>query len=260
MAEIDWEQRVIELTEIQLQIDEHFVPDVEPSANYAGPHVVATVHAGRLSVLSASGKITREHTSETGIALLREALLARSEKVRLGIDTALGRTLTVLKLRVDHARGPSHSFVCSASINHLMPHALPAHWSALLRIFRDAAEPLGEPTASDWDRALIWAAPVDLGAVFRSGGAMRLPHIVTTIAHDGPLLLRSGQLPQPSRLYRLENGKLTCLDDNRRVELLGRGFALPCGAGTLMMYREWNEPLRVVIRESDSRGIYIQRG
>lgn len=178
----------------------------------------------------------------------------------MGVDTAIGRPLTVLTLRVDHARGASHSFARRAVINHYAPRRLPPHGSMVLRRFRDVMGHIDAGSADAWDRALKWSSPVELGALFQAGSAAGLPHVVTSIAHDGLLYLRTGQSPQPSSLYQLAGGVLTCLDDQRVIAPVERRYILPCGGGVLMLQREWQKPLRIVIRADGDRGIYVQRG
>lgn len=252
-------QLLIDSTVVQLQIDEYFIPDLAPPYDYQGPQLIAIAYAGRLATLGSTGRLVRELPPEKRAALLTAAMGAREEEVHEGVDTATGRRLTVLLLHVDHPRGLSHSFTCRAVINHHVPRALPPQWSAMLRLLRDTAGPLGGEAADAWDRALTFASPVDLGPVWGVGAPVRLPHIVTTLAHDGALYLRTGQPPQASSLYLLSDGVLTCLDDQRLVVPVDRRFVLPCGGGTLTLRREWQSPLRIVIRADDERGIYVQR-
>ena len=207
-------------TVIQLQVDEYFVPDLEPPEDYLGPHLVATAHAGRLAMLSPQGQLAREISDETMAALLQAATRARDEK----------------------------------------PHALPPNWSAVLRTMRDAAGVLGESAAEVWDRALTWTSPVEIGPVFTAGLALRLPHRVTSFAHEGALYLRTDQPPQSSSLYLFSDSALTCVDDRRVIAPSEGRFILPCGGGTLTVRREWQKPPRFVIRCNDDRGLYVQRG
>lgn len=251
---------LVTATLVQLQIDEYFVPDLGPPDDYQGPHLVATAHADRLATLGSAGRRICELPLATATTLLDAAMKARDEKIDLGVDTAIGRPLTVLTLRVDHARGAKQSFACRAVVNHYVPRALPPHWSTVLRIMRDVAGRVDAVTADAWDRALTWSSPVELGALWQVGSAVRLPHVVTSIAHDGTLYLRTGQLPQPSRLYQLAEGVLTCLDDKTVIAPVERRYILPCGGGVLMLQRQWQKPLRIVIRAEDDRGIYVQRG
>lgn len=96
--------------------------------------------------------------------------------------------------------------------------------------------------------------------------AVRTPHIVTSITHDRRLYLRTGQKPLPSSLYKLEGDTLTCMDDQRVVEPVkddehsgcSARFVLPCGGDTLTLHREWQKPLRTVLRCNDIRGLYVQ--
>lgn len=252
-------QLLIESTVVQLQIDEYFIPDLRPPEDYQGPQLVAIAHAGRLATLGSTGRLVRELSPETSVALLQAAQGAHEEVVREGYDTATGRTLTVLYLHVDHPRGLKHSFTCRAVINHHVPRALPPQWSALLRLMRDSAGLLSGEAADAWDRALTWTSPVDLGPVWLVGAPVRLPHLVTSVAHDGALYIRTGQPPQASSLYLLSEGVLTCLDDQRVIAPVNGRFVLPCGGGTLTLRREWQTPLRIVIRADDDRGIYVQR-
>ena len=257
---------MVSATRIQLQIDQYFAPDMEPPADYRGPHLIAIAHANRIVTLGSTGRIVRELPYEASAALLKTAAHARTEQIYEGHDTAPGRPITLLTLTVDHARGPAHSFMCSALINHHAPHALPPQWSALLRQMRDRFDYPDEATALDWDRALTWTSPVDLGPVWQAGKAVRTPHVVTSIAHDGRLYLRTGQKPYPSSLYKLEGGTLTCMDDRRVVPPVKDGgpgrchahFVLPCGGGTVTLHRDWEQTPRIVLRCSDIRGLYVQ--
>lgn len=251
---------LVTATVIQLQIDEYFSPDLGPPEDYQGPHLIATAHADRLVTLGSAGRCLRELPLATASALLGAAYKARDEEIQIGIDTAIGRPLTVLTLRVDHARGASHSFARRAVINHYGPRALPPQWSAVLRMLRDVMGPVDAGSADAWDRALTWSCPVELGPLWQVGTAVRLPHIVTSISHDGTLYLRTGQLPQPSSLYQLADGVLTCLDDQRVIAPVERRYILPCGGGVLTLHHEWQKPLRIVIRAAGDRGIYVQRG
>jgi hypothetical protein len=187
-------------------------------------------------------------------------------------------------LRVDHARGPSHSFASIASVNHSAPHALPGMWSTFLRTLRDAIGPIEAAHATAWDLALTWTGAFDLGPTFRHGGVVPLPHLVTSFTlDDGGVYLRTGQRPvagdpyrtmdaTPSVLYRFDEPACTLRDENSKREVpLDDGigdrshhphhrWTLPCGGGTLEFHREWQTPPRLVVRIDDpARGIYVQK-
>jgi len=149
---------------------------------------------------------------------------------------------------------------------------VPSAWSSLLRTLRDASGALPAAAGDAWDLALTWTSPIDLGSVWRAGGEIRIPHVVTAFEHDGPLFLRVGQLtpPQlpyredarPSQLYRLLDRRLVCVDDGRILEPTQDHplrWVLPCGGGVVMHHPEWRPPHRTVVRVDDlDRGIYVQ--
>ena len=92
--------------------------------------------------------------------------------------------LTTIGVRYRDPRGQAGSFAIWGTVNHAMPHALPPAWSMLLRRLRDVAGPLAEADSQAWDRALTWMAPFDLGDVWRTGGVVKLPSIVSVVASD----------------------------------------------------------------------------
>lgn len=268
-----------ELTSIELRVDEALVPDALVPIDYQGPVLVAIAHANRIVSLTPHGRVVRPLSLDLATSLAHAAALARKEHVKLGVDTAFSRTITTLRVRVDHPRGSAHSYAFAGAVNHLAPHALPEMWSALLVALRDAIGELRPDEADCWDRALTWTAPIDLGFMWHAGAAVRVPHRVTCIEPDGPLYLRTGQPGEAgapndpyrptgrgrSLLYRLEldGVSLTCLDDRRVVapDDTGLRWHLPCGGGVVMFHHEWLAPPRVVIRVDDhERGIYVQRG
>ncbi|HEY8375028.1 MAG TPA: hypothetical protein VIK91_01010 [Nannocystis sp.] len=268
-----------ELTAIELRVDENFHQDLVGPVDYQGPVLYAVAHAGRIVSLTAHGRVVRPLALDVAKVVVETAALAREEHVEPGVDTANGRTLTTLRVRVDSALGAAHSYSFSAAINHYAPRSLPAMWSALLVAMRDAIGELATDHAACWDCALTWVGPVDLGPPWHNRKAVRLPHLVTCIEPNGPLLIRSGQptapgaalapyRARPSALYRLDPATptrpvtLTCLDDHSIVspDSSGWRWQLPCGAGVVTYRHEWREPPRVVLRVDDlERGLYVQR-
>ncbi|MGE0395887.1 MAG: hypothetical protein AB7T06_04090 [Kofleriaceae bacterium] len=270
---------VAEATAIELRVDQSWHPDdlAFLPADYQGPELVAVAHANRIVSLTPYGRIVRPLSSRAASTLLDAVTLARSEQQEPGIDTALSRLITTFRIRVDHARGPSHSFSLIGAVNHMAPHALPGLWSTFLRVLRDAIGPLDAETAAAWDLALTWTGPFELGPTFKNGGVVALPHLVTALTIEDALYLRTGQLPvagdpyrtmdrTPSVLYHLDvrTGVLFDQDAKRSVEpeeVRGtQQWTLPCGGGAIALHREWKTPPRIVVRVDDpARGIYVQK-
>lgn len=274
------ETLMTELTAIELRVDEtshlddaSFIP-----LDYRGPVFLAVAHANRIVSLTEHGRVVRPLPVDLAAGLIHAAGLARREEIDLGVDTANGRTITTLRIRIDDPRGAADSYSFTARVNHCAPRALPRRWSALLVGLRDAIGELGTADAACWDRALTWAGPVDLGPAWRRRAAVRLPHLVTCVEPDGPLFIRTGQptapgapyRARPSVLYRLDPPlfghssavTLTCPDDGSVVapDDTRLRWQLPCGGGVVMYHHEWQQPPRVVIRVDDlERGIYVQR-
>jgi hypothetical protein len=260
----------VEATALRLTVEEYFVRDDLTVPAYPGPHVVAVVFAGRATSLTAGGSEVRAIDREAASELHALAARARGEDIRRGADTALGRTITRLTLQLDHARGPSHSFVAHAEINHAAPHALPPAWSALLCQWRDAFGPSRGALADAWDLALTWCGPTSLGGTWDAGRAIMAPHVVTAFATDAALYLRTGQLApdgtayrdSPSLLYHFDGRTVNCLDNRTLVEPFDdqrSRWRLPCGGATLTVHLEWGLPRRIVVRCDDARGVFIQR-
>lgn len=260
----------IEATALRLTVEEYFVRDDLTVPGYLGPHLVAAVFAGRATSLTAGGREVRAIEHEAASRLHALAAEARAEYVRPGADTAIGRTITRLTLQLDHARGAPHSFTAHAEINHAAPRALPPAWSSLLCELRDVFGPSSGALADAWDLALTWCGPVALGGTWSAGRAILIPHVVTAIACDDAVYLRTGQLAPdgtayrdaPSALYHFDGRELSCIDDRTTVAPLGgphRRWRLPCGGGTLTVHVEWGPPRRLVIRCDDARGVFIQR-
>lgn len=258
-----------ELTAIELRVDETWHPDdsIFVPIDYQGPELIVVAYAGRIVALTEHGKVVRPLPLEVATRLVQTAALARAEVVEVGVDTAIGRTITSMRVRVDEARGSAHSYTLRGAVNHCAPRSLPPMWSALLVTLRDAIGELGPDDAACWDRALTWAGPIDLGRKWHAGSAVRAPHLVTCIEPGGPLFIRTGQPGQvrPSALYRLdlEGPLLTCLDDGRVVapDDTQLRWRLPCGGGAVTYHHEWDRPPRVVLRVDDlERGIYVERG
>jgi hypothetical protein len=260
----------VDATALRLTVEEYFARDDMVVPGYLGPHVVAVVFASRATSLTAGGREVRPIERETARRLHALAAEARGEHIRPGVDTAIGRTITQLVLQLDHARGPSHSFVAHAVVNHMAARALPPAWSALLCGLRDAFGPSRGTLADAWDLALTWCGPVALGPTWDAGNAVILPHVVTGFACDDPVFVRTGQLSpegtpyrdSPSVLYRFDGTTLTCVDDRTTVAPFDDGrsrWRLPCGGATLTVHTEWGRPRRIVIRCDDTRGVYVQR-
>lgn len=274
------DSQVAEATSIELRVDQSWHPDdlAFLPADYQGPELVVVAHANRIVSLTPHGRIVRPLSSRAATTLLDAVTLAKSEQQEPGVDTALSRLITTLRIRVDHARGPSHSFSLIGAVNHQMPHALPGLWSTFLRVLRDAIGPLDIETAAAWDLALTWTGPFELGPTFRHGGVVSLPHLVTALTVEDALYLRTGQVPTagdpyrtmdrtPSVLYHFDprTGVLIDQDTKRAIEDDGdvgmaRRWTLPCGGGAIALHREWKTPPRLVVRVDDpARGVYVQK-
>lgn len=268
---------VAEATSIELRLDQslHRDDSIIPD-HYVGPELVVVAHSNRIVSLTPHGRIVRPLSARAATALLDAATLARNEQCELGVDTAISRVITMFYLRVDHARGPSHSFSFTGAVNHSAPRALPGLWSTLLRILRDAIGPLDAPNAAAWDLAMTWTGPYDLGPTFRHGGVVALPHLVTSFTVEDGVYLRTGQVPvagdpyrtmdrTPSVLYRFEEHACALVDEAAKRTIAPdpgdhRRWTLPCGGGAIALHHEWKTPPRLVVRVDDpARGIYVQK-
>jgi hypothetical protein len=259
---MDIEQMLLQATSISLQVDEYHQPDGGVADDYEGPHLFAVAFAGRLATLTSAGRLARRLPDEQMRVLLEASTAARGESVPPGMDTAVGRPLTVLRGRVDHARGPKESFSFSATVNHLVPSALPQGWSTLLRAMRDVVGVCPETVGNTWDLAMQWTGPVALGPKWDDGSVVRLPHVVTSFRTDSGFYLRSGQPPGPSTLYRVTYKSVENLSRRAFLEpepTYARRWRLPCGGGVLASHEEWNQPCRFVLRADDDRGLFVQR-
>jgi hypothetical protein len=260
----------VEATALRLTVEEYFVRDDMAVPDYLGPQVVAVVYAGRATSLTAGGREVRAIDGDTTRRLHALAAEARSEPIVPGVDTAIGRTITRLTLQLEHARGPSRSFVARADINHMAPHALPRAWSALLCRLRDRFGPSRGALADAWDLALTWCCPIALGATWDAGHPIAAPHVVTAFASDRPVFVRTGQpssdamsdRDSPSVLYWFDGATLTCVDDRATIAPIEghrSRWRLPCGGATLTVRTEWDRPRWIVVRCDDARGVYLQR-
>jgi hypothetical protein len=270
---------VAEATAIELRVDQSWHPDdlAFLPQDYQGPELVVVAHANRIVSLTPHGRIVRPLSSRAATTLLDAVTLAKNESTQPGVDTALSRLITTFRIRVDHARGDSHSFSLVGAVNHQAPHALPGLWSTFLRVLRDAIGPLDAETAAAWDLAMTWTGPLELGPTFRHGGVIPLPHLVTALTVEEAVYLRTGQLPvagdpyrtmdlTPSVLYHFEprTGVLIDQDAKRTIDPDVAGasprWTLPCGGGVIAFHQEWRQPARLVVRVDDpSRGIYVQK-
>ncbi len=259
-----------EATRLEVLVEETHHPDERAllPADYRGPELVAVAYAGQLAMLTAAGRHAVPLTVADAKAILEHARSARDEHVKVGADTALDRVLTTIGIRYRDPRGQAGSFAIWGTVNHAMPHALPPAWSMLLRRLRDVAGPLAEDDSQAWDHALTWMAPFDLGDVWRTGGVVKLPSIVSAVECLENVYLRVGQPPQRSVLYRMtaRGGELHAIDDRGGAEVVSptephqRRWRLPCGGGRLTFHHEWKQPARLVIRVDDlERGIYVQQ-
>jgi hypothetical protein len=273
---------VAEATSIELRIDQSWHPDdlaLLPQ-DYQGPELVVVAHANRIVSLTPHGRLVRPLSSRAAMTLLDAVALAKNEQQEPGVDTALSRLITTFRIRVDHARGQSHSFSLVGAVNHQAPHALPPLWSTFLRVLRDSIGTLDANTAAAWDLALTWTGPFELGPTFRHGGVVALPHLVTALTVEEAIFLRTGQLPTagdpyrtmdrtPSVLYHFDartevlfdqDAKRTIAWDKDWSSSSGRQWTLPCGGGAVALHREWKQPPRLVVRVDDpSRGVYVQK-
>lgn len=288
LPRMDLERLEAWCTKLSLVVEEYFQPDDLFATDYRGPSLLATVFAGRLASLTADGTRVSDCPVPVTKMLLETAALARAEKIEPAPDTAVGRRLTSLSVRVDAARGVETSFAFHATLNHLCPTFLPPAWSSLLRTLRDQLGPGSGALADAWDLALVWAAPFALGPHFDAGMAVRLPHVVTTLEHAGPLYVRTGQPPGPSTLYRVTAHGIEAIGSAHRAassEPPARPaethrpshseaplrWPLPCGGGTVLAVREsfgadrfganrsGPPVLQYVLRTDDARGLYVQK-
>src|SRR5688572_28534763 len=110
---------LVKASRVELTVERYYHPDGGFADGYHGPELVVTVFAERLAAMTAAGRSARELRWETTDAIVAAATAACGEPVRTGMDTAVGRTMTHLGLRVDGARGPTEWRRGSATINHL---------------------------------------------------------------------------------------------------------------------------------------------
>jgi hypothetical protein len=269
VEDLEWQQVVAAATRVELCCDHYLEPDGGIAVDYAGPRLVVVSFSLRVCTLGEGCRTVAETDLATALALVHAAgtVIADPDRIMPGVDTAVGRWMTMLRIRVDDpmTRG-SHTRV--APINHHAPHALPATWSHLIGMLHDAAGPLSPAAEALWDVALVWCGPIDLGDAWRAGHPVRVPHRVTAVAAGAPIYLRTGQLPAPSSLYLVDAEQrlvhhLVDAGAPRSIDVPRAGWtALPCGAAELRIEDgEWGVPPRLLVRVTDStRWAYLQRG
>ena len=193
------------LVGLELLIDRHFEPDGGIPAHY---ELLATVvvRGRRLSWLGlgGSGHVDLDPASAGGLLGAARAVLASSDRGHSGIDTAIGRTITRVRLLVEDgkalARGHSaHGGHTTREwrLNDCAPGPLPEAWAHLLGCMRDLA-----PVPALGPRVLPRGA-VDLGPAFAARAAVPLPHVQTRLLLNQRLWLRVGQ-DASSCLYRVD--------------------------------------------------------
>ncbi|MEZ4337329.1 MAG: hypothetical protein R3B82_11965 [Sandaracinaceae bacterium] len=261
-----WARMELASTSVDLRVEEYFVPDVGLPSGYAGPEVVVSSFAGRVAVVGrAAPGVVRETSIDEASAIAQAARdVIAAGSVSGGADTAIGRTLTTLLLRLRGARGDRSEV--GATINHAAPRELPEAWSHLLRVLDDGCGELPEAHEEGWQRALRWTMPLALGERFAAGHVVKLPHRRNALAYDEGLYLRTGQPPGPSHLYRLERSPRLRLDelvgdDVVPVDLDRPGpLLLPCGGAAIGFRRRVGRGSSLEVHVLDAaRGVYAER-
>jgi hypothetical protein len=266
----EWQQYRAAATRVELVCDEYYEPDGGIAIDYTGPQLVVVHFSLRVCTLGDGGRSVAELDGAAGQAIVTaaRAVITDPDRVRPGVDTAVGRPMTMLRLRVeDPVKPESHSRL--APINHHAPKALPASWSHLLALLHDAAGPLPDALEELWDLALVWSKPADLGPIWRDGHAVPVPHRVTAVDARAPIYLRTGQEPAPSSLYLVDPDERAIkpiaaagAEPPPATEISREGWtALPCGGAALQLHDDaWGEPPRLLVRVTDSeRWAYVQR-
>ena len=190
---------------LELLIDRHFEPDGGIPAHY---ELLATVvvRGRRLAWLGlgGAGHVDLDPASAGGLLGAARDLLASSDTGRSGIDTAIGRTITRVRLQVEDGKAIAHGHAARGShvtrewrLNDCAPGPLPEAWAHLLGCMRDLA-----PVPALGPRVLP-RGPVDLGLAFAARAAVPLPHVQTRLLLNQRLWLRVGQ-DATSRLYRVD--------------------------------------------------------
>lgn len=193
------------LVGLELLVDRHFEPDGGIPAHY---ELLATVmvRGRRLAWigLGGAGHVDLDAAAAGGLLAAARALLASSDSGHSGIDTAIGRTITRVRLQVEDgkaiARGDSGQSGYTTRewrLNDCAPGPLPEAWAHLLGCMRDLA-----PVPALGPR-LLPRGPVDLGPAFAARAAVPLPHVQTRLLLNQRLWLRVGQ-DATSRLYRVD--------------------------------------------------------
>jgi len=272
-----WRRTLVAVSSVELRCDEFYSPDLGVPAEYDGPRLVAVSFGERLATLGPGGHAATGVETEAAAGILAAARgVLEAEPMEARPDTAVGRVLTVLRLRLDDARGTSESR--TAVVSHILPALLPDAWSRLLRRLRDAAGAVPPPLDEDWQHALRWVGPQELGADFTGWQVVRLPHRHTSFACGAPIWLRSGQPPGsgpgvpagrpgvrqrgPSRLYRLDPVKRQLEPEGGAMLTLepDQVHVLPCGAAELRLVTSWGRDTLLEVRVLDGeRWIFVQR-
>ncbi len=193
------------LVGLELLIDRHFEPDGGIPSHY---ELLATVmvRGRRLAWigLGGAGHVDLDPAAAGGLLAAARALLDSSDRGHSGIDTAIGRTITRVRLLMEDgkatARGHSeHGGHTTREwrLNDCAPGPLPKAWAHLLDCVRDLA-----PVPALGPRVLP-RGPVDLGPAFAARAAVPLPHVQTRLLLNQRLWLRVGQ-DATSRLYRVD--------------------------------------------------------
>jgi hypothetical protein len=264
-AEPDWARLAIAGSSVELRCDEFFAPDLAIPTDYEGPRFVAIAFGERVAVQcgTSPGAVTAVSPIIAASIVAAAHDAHNAPLIPPGSDTATGRTVTELRLRVDDARG--ERLLSDVHVNHCVSRALSPAWSHFLRVMRDACGPLSQPLEYAWSHALRWAAPIDLGPPWTAGHVVPIPHRWTSIHLTGPIYLRTGQSPATSELYRIDlaGPRLELLRDRHTTELPIRyatALALPCGAAELVIHPAWQSDPRLEIRVLDAtRWPYVQR-
>ena len=261
----EWQRLAIAVTSVELRCDEYWVPDLGIPTGYDGPRFVVVAFGERVAIQcgTCTGAVAAVDPALAAeiVAAAREAFNAAP--VRQGIDTAVGRMVTALRLRIDDARG--ERLLSDAAVNHCAPRMLSPAWSYFLRVVRDACGPLSAPLEQALAHALRWAAPLELGPMWDAGQVVRVPHWWTSFAVTGAAYLRTGQPPATSHLYRIApaSPRLEHLVDGGAIDVPIRHATptrLPCGAAEVVIEAPWQADPVLEVRVLDgARWAYVQR-
>jgi hypothetical protein len=265
LADTGWARLAIAWTSVELRCDEFFSPDLGIPTDYQGPRFVVVAFGERVALQCGTcpGAIVAVAPAEAAAIVTAAHEAFKAPRVRQGADTAVGRTITALRLRIDDPRG--ERLLSDARVNHYGSRVLSPAWSYFLRVVRDACGPLSEQLEQAWSYALRWAAPMELGALWDAGQVVALPHWWTSFVVTGAAYLRTGQAQATSQLYRIDpaSPRLEQLVNGRAIDVPIRHASptmLPCRAAEVVIRTTWQSDPVLEVRVLDGeRWAYVQR-